>query len=58
VLLFLAESFTAKKTDEARVLLQRAVDAPIVEAWAPEVRDYKRKAADRLRALTPSVHEP
>ena len=25
------------------------------EKWAPEVRDYKRKAADRLRALTPSV---
>ena len=58
-LLFLAESLTAqKKTDEARTLLQRAVDAPIVEVWAPEVRDYKRKAADRLRALTPSVHEP
>ncbi len=58
-LVFLAESLTVqKKTDEARTLLRRAVDAPIVEAWAPEVRDYKRKAADRLRALTPSVHEP
>jgi tetratricopeptide (TPR) repeat protein len=52
-LVFLAESLTAqKKTDEARTLLQRAVDAPIVEEWAPEVRDYRRKAADRLRALS------
>ena len=58
-LLFLAESLTAqKKMDEARTLLQRVADAPIEEKWAPEVRDYKRKAADRLRALTPSVHEP
>jgi tetratricopeptide (TPR) repeat protein len=58
-LLFLAESLTAqKKTDEARTLLQRIADAPIEEKWAPEIREYKRKAADRLRALTPSVHEP
>jgi len=58
-LVFLAESLTAqKKTDEARTLLQRAVDAPIVEVWAPEVRDYKRKAADRLRTLTPAGHQP
>jgi tetratricopeptide (TPR) repeat protein len=58
-LIFLAESLTAqKKTDEARALLRRVIDAPIQAEWAPEERDFKRKAADRLRALTPSVHEP
>ena len=58
-LTFLAESLTAqKKTDEARALLQRVIDAPVQAEWAPEDRDFKRKAADRLRALTPSVHEP
>lgn len=58
-LTFLAESLTAqKKSDEARMLLQRVIDAPIQAEWAPEDRDFKRKAADRLRTLTPSVHEP
>jgi hypothetical protein len=58
-LTFLAESLTAqRKTDEARTLLRRVIDAPIQAEWAPEERDFKRKAADRLRALTPSVHEP
>ena len=58
-LLFLAESLTAqKKTDEARALLQRVIDAPIEMEWAPEDREYKRKAADRLRSLTPSVSQP
>ena len=58
-LTFLAESLTAqKKTDEARVLLRRVIDAPFRAEWAPEDCDFKRKAADRLRALTPSVHEP
>src|SRR3954471_5404441 len=58
-LLFLSESLTAqKKTDEARTLLQRIADAPIEEKWAPEVREYKRKAADRLQALTPAGRQP
>jgi tetratricopeptide (TPR) repeat protein len=58
-LLFLSESLTVqKKTDEARTLLQRIADAPIEEKWAPEVREYKRKAADRLRALAPAGREP
>jgi hypothetical protein len=58
-LVFLAESLTAqKKTDEARTLLQRVIGAPGEADWAPEVRDFKRKAADRLRVLTPAGHEP
>jgi len=57
-LLFLAESLTAqKKTDDARTLLQRIADAPIEEKWAPEVREYKRKAADRLQALASAGRE-
>jgi tetratricopeptide (TPR) repeat protein len=58
-LLFLAESLTAqKRTDEVRTLLQRVIDAPIEADWAPEVRDFKRKAADRLQAFTPAGHQP
>ena len=58
-LLFLAESLIAqKRMDDARVLLQRIIDAPLLAEWAPEERDFKRQAAERLRALTPSVHEP
>ena len=58
-LLFLAESLTAqKKTDEARTLLQRVIDAPAEAEWAPEVRDFKRKAADRLHALGPAGRVP
>lgn len=36
---------------EAQMLLQRLLDAPIDEEWAPEDKDYKRKAAERLKAL-------
>ena len=58
-LLFLAESLTAeKKLDEARTLLQRVIDAPIEAEWAPEDREYKRKAAERIRALASSVPQP
>ena len=58
-LLFLAESLTAqKKTDEARTLLQRVIDAPAEAEWAPDVRDFKRKAADRLHALGPAGRLP
>jgi tetratricopeptide (TPR) repeat protein len=58
-LLFLAESLTAqRKTDDARQFLQRVLDAPIEPEWAPEDRDFKRRAADRLRALTASASRP
>jgi tetratricopeptide (TPR) repeat protein len=58
-LLFLAESLTAQhQTAEARQLLERVVDAPIEAEWAPEDRDFKRQAAERLRALAPGVSTP
>jgi hypothetical protein len=58
-LFFLAESLAAQhKTDDARRLLQRIIDAPISPEWAPEVRDFKRKAADSLRTLGPQGREP
>jgi tetratricopeptide (TPR) repeat protein len=37
--------------DEARALLQRVLDAPVSTDWAPEDREYKKKAAERLKAL-------
>jgi hypothetical protein len=58
-LLFLAESQVAqKKTMEARELLQRLIDAPIVPEWAPEDRDFKRKAAEMLRTIEPRAAKP
>ena len=58
-LLFLAESLTAQhQTAEARQLLQRVVDAPIEADWAPEDRDFKRKAAERLQVLASGVSAP
>jgi hypothetical protein len=57
-LFFLAESQQAQhKVAEARQLLQRIADAPLDPEWAPETRDFKRKAADILRTL-PTVREP
>jgi hypothetical protein len=57
-LFFLAESQQAQhKVSETRQLLQRIVDAPISGEWAPEIRDFKRKAVDILRTL-PTVREP
>ena len=58
-LFFLAESqLTQHKTAEARQRLQRIVDAPVEPDWAPEVRDFKRKAAERLRTLPATEAEP
>jgi hypothetical protein len=58
-LLFLSESLTSQhKTAEARQLLQRVIDAPIEPEWAPEDRDFKRQAADRLRALAAGAPKP
>jgi hypothetical protein len=58
-LLFLAESLTAQhKTAEAAQLLQRVLDAPIEPEWAPEDRDFKRQAAERLRALAAGAPKP
>lgn len=36
---------------EARTLLQQIADAPVSTEWAPEDREFKKQAADRLKAL-------
>lgn len=49
--LFLAElMLDQKRTTEARVELQRVIDAPLSDEWAPEDREFKRKAAALLAA--------
>jgi hypothetical protein len=51
-LIFLAElAIAERRRDEARVLLQRAIDAPVDPAWAPEDRVNKTRAAARLREI-------
>jgi tetratricopeptide (TPR) repeat protein len=51
-LYFLAEVLLAdRRRDEARTLLQQVLDAPIDPDWAPEDRDFKRKAQEKLREL-------
>lgn len=51
-LLFLAEAASAQgRTAEARGLLERLLETPIEPDWAPEDRDLKRKAAERLASL-------
>jgi tetratricopeptide (TPR) repeat protein len=39
------------RRNEARVLLQRLIDAPVDPEWIPEDTDFKKKAAERLRTL-------
>jgi Flp pilus assembly protein TadD len=39
------------RMEEARTLLQRAIDAPIDPDWAPEDREQARRAAARLKKL-------
>ncbi len=49
---FLADLLAADgRTPEARVLLQRVIAAPLDPDWAPEGRDFQRKAAARLKTL-------
>ena len=49
--LFLAElMLDQKRPTEARVELQRVIDAPLSDEWAPEDREFKRKAAALLAA--------
>ena len=53
-LFFLGESLVAQhRTMEAIEVLQRLIDAPIETEWAPEDRDFQRKAANMLRTLAP-----
>jgi len=50
-LYFLAETLFAENRDaEARQELQKVLDAPIDPDWAPEDRDFKKKAQARLAA--------
>jgi tetratricopeptide (TPR) repeat protein len=52
-LYFLAEVVLAeRRRDEGRALLQQVLDSPIDPDWAPEDRDFKRKAQEKLRELT------
>jgi hypothetical protein len=52
VLMSLAERrIAAKKHDEARVFLQRLLDAPVEPEWEPEAREFKKKAAALLAKL-------
>jgi tetratricopeptide (TPR) repeat protein len=56
---FLADILIAQgRTPEGRALLQRLIDTPIEPAWAPEDRDLKRTAAERLRTLGAGDRQP
>ncbi len=49
---FLAETLLDEgKKEEARAELQKVLDAPLDPEWAPEDRDFKRKAAAALTRL-------
>lgn len=43
----------AGRRDEARALLGRVLAAPVDDDWIPEDRDFKQKAAARLKTLGP-----
>ena len=49
---FLAELLLDQKRNaEARAELQRVIDAPLSDQWAPEDRDYKQKASALLARI-------
>jgi tetratricopeptide (TPR) repeat protein len=49
---FLGEMLAAEgKTDEARALLRRVIDAPFDAEWAPEDRELKERSAALLKKL-------
>jgi tetratricopeptide (TPR) repeat protein len=51
-LVFLAEVLIKeKRADEARGLLQQAIDAPVDPDWAPEDRDFKKLARTLIETL-------
>ena len=49
---FLADvlAFSGRRR-EAQALLRRILDAPISTEWAPEDRDFKKQAVEKLRSL-------
>jgi hypothetical protein len=49
---FLGEMLAAEgRTDEARVLLRRVVDAPFDAEWAPEDHEFKERAVTFLKTI-------
>jgi tetratricopeptide (TPR) repeat protein len=49
---FLGEMLAAEgRTDEARVLLRRVVAVPLDPEWAPEDREFKKKAVTLLKTI-------
>jgi hypothetical protein len=51
-LLFMARGLASDdRRDEAAALLQRILDAPISSDWGPEDREFKKKAAEKLKSL-------
>ena len=51
-LLFLGELLAAEgRRAEARVLLRQVIDAPLDPDWAPEDREFKRRASALLREI-------
>jgi hypothetical protein len=51
-LLYLAEVLASNgHRGDARIMLQRLLDAPLSTDWAPEDREFKRRAAARLSSL-------
>jgi hypothetical protein len=49
---FLGEMLAAEgRTEEARVLLRRVVDAPFDAEWAPEDREFKERAVTLLKRI-------
>jgi len=49
---FLAETlFDQHRRDEARVELQRVIDAPLDPDWGPEDREFKTKAKAKLAEM-------
>lgn len=52
-LLFLGETLAERsRTAEARAVLQRAIDAPLDPAWAPEDARFKQQARELLARLS------
>jgi hypothetical protein len=55
-LYFLAETLLElRRTAEARTALQGVLDAPLDPEWAPEDREFKSKAAQKLKELGPAT---
>ena len=53
-LYFLGEVLLERgKKDEGRRMLRQVLDAPVQAEWAPEDREFQRKAAERLRDSLP-----